>query len=352
MDFLYQVWNYKYHVKRKGINITIQGDSIAARYSGFWINDWKIMLDAGLQSPFNPEHIFITHTHSDHIEKLSAIITGISTRPNIYVPYGTKEFVQNYLDSMSKLTTLDKSIKKRSCAIIECNPGDVKEVVFNGKKFQVKIFQTDHTINSIGFAFSEYRKKLKSKYQNVSKKELVDLIHLKVELSENVLFDLLVYTGDTRGTIFNNKNILDWNEYKVIITECTFIQELSQNINVKEHAYKKGHNYLQSIVNTSKKYANPLFILCHWSMRYNKNNIKKFFNEKKYNNIEPFINICPFNKLKMENKYKNLKYDDKYEKLIKSSKVNTMEILEILLDASTGKKNRLMRLPKSIIDAD
>jgi glyoxylase-like metal-dependent hydrolase (beta-lactamase superfamily II) len=34
------------------------------------------MLDAGLNSPFSPEHIFITHTHGDHVEKLHPLTEG------------------------------------------------------------------------------------------------------------------------------------------------------------------------------------------------------------------------------------------------------------------------------------
>ena len=294
MDYIYQIWDYKYNINANNLKLTLQGDAISARFSGFWINDWKIMLDAGLSSKFNPEHIFISHTHNDHICRLACILTGLSKKPVIYVPYGTGQCVKNYLHAVSKLTLsfeeLENGELNKYAQIIECNPGDTFNVQFSKKRFQIKIFQTDHTINSVGFAFSEYKNKLKKEFINLPKDKIRELAHDKIALTEEILDNVLVYTGDTRNSIFNN-NILNWDQYKVIITECTFIQDLSPDINASEHANKKGHNYLQAIEQTAKKYHNPLFILCHWSARYNKEEIKALFENKKYNNIIPYLNI-------------------------------------------------------------
>lgn len=293
-DFLYQVWDYKHNIKRTGLNITLQGDAISARYSGFWINEWKIMLDAGLQSPYNPEHIFITHTHSDHIEKLAQIITGVTIVPNIYIPKGTIEFVQNYLNSVSRMTTMNKYVVA-SCNLIECESGDIFELKFNGKDFQVKVFETKHRITSVGFAFSEYKKVLKPEYIGLPSAEFGKMAREGIEFSEYKPVEQLIYTGDTENDIFDNDEI-DWGKYSVIITESTFIQELSDKldhkINVVEHGADKGHNYLEAILNTANQYSDTQFILCHWSTRYKKEDLIEYFNEKR--NQENFYNIVPY----------------------------------------------------------
>ena len=47
-------------------NFTLNGFSIAALRTHFYIKELNIGLDAGLSCPYNPDYIFITHCHSDH----------------------------------------------------------------------------------------------------------------------------------------------------------------------------------------------------------------------------------------------------------------------------------------------
>ena len=126
MNFLVDVWKYQKNLKKDygidALDITLQGDAIAARYSGFWIREWKIMLDAGLHSEFNPEHIFITHTHLDHIGRLYEVLLNMKildrSKPKIYIPRGAKNFVKNYLDSMAQLTSLNFYKRCNRCTLI------------------------------------------------------------------------------------------------------------------------------------------------------------------------------------------------------------------------------------------
>jgi len=294
MEAIYSIWNYKHNFKHKGLNITLQGDSRSARHSGFWINEWNIMLDAGIQSPFNIEHLFISHTHSDHINQIYPLIKGITTTPNIYIPYGTKEYVENFILSMRRLSSLTPDVKYLGCKLIEVKPGDILDLTFRKKKFQVKVFHTDHTINSVGYAFSEYRNKLKPEYNKLSKEKLKKLYRTGTNVSKETPTELLIYTGDTRGSIFETEDKIKWNNYKIILTECTFIDDLSPDINIPEMAEEKGHHYLNSLEQIATKYPHPLFILCHWSMRYKKKDIAKYFIDKKYKNIIPWLNVVNF----------------------------------------------------------
>ena len=128
MEKIYSVWNHKQNFNDKGLNITLQGDAWSARYSGFWINEWGAMFDAGLQSNFNIEHLFISHTHSDHIFQLYSLLKNIENIPKVYVPYGTKAFVKNYILSMRRLSSLSKT-NYLGCELMEVNPGDVFKII-------------------------------------------------------------------------------------------------------------------------------------------------------------------------------------------------------------------------------
>lgn len=296
--FLYNVWDKKKELN--DVHLTLQGDAVAGMYSGFYIKQWKIMLEAGLQTAFTPQNIFISHTHSDHIEKLPMILTGFSKKVNIYVPRGTKSFIIQYLNAhhnMTKLQNRNKFSKEENLVkIIEVDDGDEFDIVSNQQKLLIKVFATDHSIKSCGYAFSTYKSKRKPEYENKTGPELKELALSGVELSNKIPINVLIYTGDTRCTIYQNKNIkIDWNSYKYIITECTYINGLLPHDlfkkSVKDEANKRGHSsYDEILEEICTKISNPKFILVHMSLRHSKEEIKKFFIEgKQHPQIIPWI---------------------------------------------------------------
>lgn len=290
MKFPYNIWNYKKNITSE---IILQGDSISARYSGFWIGSWSVMLDAGLKSPFNPKHIFVTHPHSDHIGELMALITGVEPAPTIYVPHAVKDTLEAYIRSSRNLIYMCKNASN-PCKIVACKPGDVIEFKSNKKKLMVKIFQTDHTIDSVGFAFSELVKKRDPAFLNCNQEELKLLSRSGVKLTIEEYHERFIYTGDTRNSIFLDPNLgIDWSKYPVIITECTFVgnllsNEINQEISLFDNS--RGHNHLDNLVKVAEKYPKTKFLLCHWSDRHKKEDLAEYFERQKFSNIEPWIN--------------------------------------------------------------
>jgi ribonuclease BN (tRNA processing enzyme) len=59
-----------YQMENPGDKFGFQGVSIAARMTGFYLRNLKLMLDAGVQSEFVPNVIVITHTHLDHFSEI------------------------------------------------------------------------------------------------------------------------------------------------------------------------------------------------------------------------------------------------------------------------------------------
>jgi ribonuclease Z len=287
---MYKHWNYHRNLKEYGLPITMRGDAWAAKYSGFWIQEWKIMLDAGFSSPYSPEHIFITHTHLDHVGKINFILHNINTVPNIYVPPGSKQYIDNYIKAYRQLNRLDQKDTRYPGNIIEVNPGDIIPIRINDRNFEVTVFRTDHTIVSVGFAFSEFTNKLKDEYKSKTGKEIKELKDAGMEITEKKKQELFVYTGDTKNTIFDDSKIIDWNKYKIIMTECTYIKALPSEKDVDTLGEQNGHNILENIEETAKKYPNAHFLLCHWSMRYDKKDIKEHFEKQNYKNISCWVN--------------------------------------------------------------
>jgi ribonuclease Z len=309
---MYKIWEHTQFLKDLGVPVHLQGDALSADASGFWIQEWKVMLDAGLESPesISPEHIFITHMHTDHIQKLPFILQNSSSKPTIYVPFGTKEYIENYLIAFKQVSRLNRKRKDFNGVVVEVCPGDVIPIIISKCEFEIKVFETDHLcLNvetssgyvktvSVGYAFSKFEKKLQDQYKELPPKSLVDLKKSGIEITEIMKKDLLIYTGDTMNTIFSDSSFINWGNYKIIITESTFIKALpsrkkckdGDDIDIDKLAYKKKHNVLEHLEITAKLYPNTQFLLCHWSLRYEKKDIKKYFETQNYSNIFCWIN--------------------------------------------------------------
>ena len=67
---LWKVWDDREPITIPGTQYTLRGFSIAALRTNFFIKELSIMLDGGLSANYSPDHIFITHSHTDHIANL------------------------------------------------------------------------------------------------------------------------------------------------------------------------------------------------------------------------------------------------------------------------------------------
>lgn len=281
MNKMYEIWNNIYDIK----NIKIRGNALSARYSGFWMNDYKIMLDAGIPSMFQPNFIFISHCHSDHIDKLHCLLMDMDEDATIFVPKGTKKFVQDLLNAHLRLSSLNPELVFE-CNIVEVEDGDKLDIVSNNKKLCVNVFKTYHIVPSVGYSVSEYRNKLKDEFKGMDKKEFKKLRESGVEITHEVLIPIFAYTGDTTNQVFDNDKI-NWNDHKFIITETTYINELTED--AIELSETNQHNNIGNIEQVASKYPDTTFAVCHWSARYSRDDLIEYFKRKNYKNIVPLI---------------------------------------------------------------
>ncbi len=288
MENIYRVWNKR--VRFDDLKLSLQGDAVAGRFSCFWIPELKIMFDAGIQSDFNPEHIFITHTHADHVYHLPNLLTDITSEPVVYVPQGMKIFVKRYLDSHIQLNRGSDKVGFK-VNIKEVTPGEQINLTIANRQYIVKVFKTSHRIVSCGYAISEIKKKLKQEYLGLNSNEIVALKKSNIEITYDIVKNIIVYTGDTKNSIFDNTDTIDWNSYSIILTECTYIKSLSEEADeIDSKCKSRGHNCFEYLTETRKKYPDPIFLLCHISLRYPKKQQQEFFENYKDVKIIPWIN--------------------------------------------------------------
>ena len=246
---------------------TIEGYSRAAVQSYFRIPELKLGFDLG-GSPWSfmgTQTYFITHPHLDHMAALPVYVARRRMMkmepPTIYLPAGCVEGVQRMLHAWQRL---DRG--RMVCQLIGVQPGDEIEL---SRENVVTVFETKHTVSSVGYVVWDRRKKLKPEYQGLSGDQIRDLRLSGTEVTADVRVPIVCYTGDTAPGGFDGyPPVL---QSQVLITELTFFRPEHR----KEKIHKFGHTHLDDILERADKFQNELIILTHFSTRYEERQIQR-----------------------------------------------------------------------------
>lgn len=282
----HDVWHrYKKFFAQEGAKFTLQGHAISARSSGFWIPEYQIMFDAGICSPFHPLHIFITHSHSDHTFMLPAILTGINTKPHVYVPRGTAQLFRNLLIAKHRLSRCDVNAPydvDQACTLVEVQDGDLIPItVKGGLPMVVKVFATEHKVLSVGFALFHVRSRLNPEFTALKGPELAQKRKEGVELNMAIQVPCVAYVGDSTPKWVSHRLFTE-NVFPIVICECTFVGELEQEPqraidSAAEHGHTCWSELGPLLAKKEDESAKTMFVLVHWSDRYDLKEIHAFF---------------------------------------------------------------------------
>lgn len=283
-------WSNSYHLKR--INMKLSGYSRAAFRTGFYIPELDIMLDAGPQNFNHPSHIFITHSHGDHVAELP--FTFFETEPTeenktqLYGPPGSKQFVVNYIQSTFEMNAMKKKLPGEGSFYdyTEVIP-DLTNLHLNLKNNQIliKVIKCDHSVPTVSYLFRIIKKKIKDEYRNLSGKEIVELKNKNIEITKEVKQPLFAYICDCSIKTIEQHSLL-LTDYPYVIVECTFLYE-----DDLQNAIDTQHIHWDQLKTYIKQHPNTTWILIHFSLRYKDEDIRTFFEEKyqEYPNIHPWI---------------------------------------------------------------
>jgi len=247
--------------------LTIEGYSRAAVQSYWRIPELKIGFDLGAQ-PWDfmgtPTWL-LSHTHLDHIAALPVYVARRRMMrmepPRIYLPEPALEDVRRLLLVMQRL---DRG--RQSCELIGIKPGDEIELT---REHVISVFQTTHTIPSVGYLVWERRNKLKEEYHGLHGDKIRDLRLSGVEVTREVRSPLLCYTGDTNPTAFDEYEPL--YRAKVLITELSFIRPSHR----RDKIHKFGHMHLDDFLERADRFQNELLIWAHFSTRYHPQEVRR-----------------------------------------------------------------------------
>lgn len=282
-------WKIVTPTKITGTQFTLIGYSWAAKNTCFYVPEMKVMLDAGVEHEYIPDHVFITHCHSDHSKNLPQSIIQLSNfkstekkKINIYVPIEMVDKIKSYIDAfyvMSKNNPKHKAHSKYN--LIGVTPNTRIDVIIRNTKYIVEVIKCYHTVPCVGYGFIEVRKRLKPEYKNLTQPEIVALKKTGVQIMEEYEHPQFCYLGDSNEWVFTSRDtspILE--KYNFIMTECTFLTS-----DQKDQAHQKKHTLIDNIEPIIRENPNKTFVLYHFSDRYTKDEIVDFFKDKDYKNI-------------------------------------------------------------------
>lgn len=285
MNPLWNVWNDHSSIKLPG-NYTLQGFSIAALRTNFYVSELGLMLDAGISANYSPDYICVTHGHADHSANLPChLYSKKDGKIKIYVPMDSQKKFDGYIDSSIVLgkdnyIMDEKDIDMRFHDVVGVNGGNKIDVVMKGKDFIIEVINCYHSIPCVGFGFIEKRKKLKTEYSKLPGKEIAILRKSGVDINEIIHLNQFCFLGDTSKEILEK----EWEilkKYKCIMIECTFIKDDDY-----EQAEKTKHMHWKDLESYVKDNRDIMFILFHFSQRYKKAEIVSFFDVLNYKNVQ------------------------------------------------------------------
>lgn len=247
--------------------LTIEGYSRAAVQTYWRIPELKLGFDLG-GSPWDfmgTGTIFITHAHLDHMAALPVFVARRRMMkmepPTIYVPAENVENVDRMLKAWQRL---DRG--RMVCELKGVRAGDEIEL---SRDHVVTVFQTKHTVPSVGYVVWLRRRKLKAEYQGMSGDQIRDLRLSGVDDAAEVRTPIVCYTGDTSPDGLDNYAPV--YQAQLLITELTFFRPEHR----KEKIHKFGHTHLDDIIERKDKFQNELIIAMHFSTRYPTHQIEK-----------------------------------------------------------------------------
>lgn len=235
----------------------------------------RILFDAGESvssimgnKSFAIEKVFLSHGHTDHIAGLISLINirnnamGDKKKPlDIYYPRNNFHISE----MMNYLFKTNSNIRYQ-LNWFPLNPGESVQVFGEEDSRSarcVSSFRTEHSKGevSLGYNVVETRQRLKSKYRDLSQKEIEELVHSKGrdEVVKNYQQKLFTYGGDSVPL-----DPAKVEETEILCHDCTFLDEADRK--QFKHATLREAIQVGKAANVRKK-----LICMHISSRYKQN---------------------------------------------------------------------------------
>ncbi len=247
--------------------LTIEGYSRAAVQSYWRIPELKLGFDLG-GSPWDfmsLPSICVTHAHLDHMAALPVYVARRRMMkmepPTIYLPASVLEATERLLHAWQRL---DRG--RMVCQLVGVESGQQIEL---SREHILEVFETTHTVPSVGYCVWSRKRKLKAEYQGLTGDQIRDLRLSGTEVTAEVRTPVICYTGDTSPAGLDNYPAAFTSQ--ILITELTFFRPDHR----REKIHKFGHMHLDDFIERAEKFQNEVIVAMHFSARYQEAQIER-----------------------------------------------------------------------------
>lgn len=247
--------------------LEIEGTSVSGIGTCITLPQMGIVLDIGVCPMSATRHptVLVTHGHVDHLGAAiqHAAVRDLMAMPKSHfiVPEAVKAPLERMFEAWAELQH-----EITPCQITVASPG---EDVILGKNLIVRPFATDHVIPSQGYRIIERRQKLKPEYAHITGPEIGSLRKEGVTVMDTVEFLKVVYTGDTRPTVWDQPEHEDLQTAQVVITEATYLTDDAS----PEKAHQRGHTHILDHIARAHRFRQEAVVFTHFSARHDRHQI-------------------------------------------------------------------------------
>lgn len=268
-----------------GAGVTLTGYSRSNDKTFFDLPQLRCCIDAGLCEGRQPDTIFLTHTHNDHVADIE-FMAGKSTGVDLYVPAQAAPYVERYIKTRRELNHV-AAFDPTLAGELRLHPVVDDQRISLGKRgaYEVRVFECIHKVPCVGYAFSRRKTRLLPELVALRKqleaagelkafgKHLGQMRKRGEAIEEVYMEPMFAFVGDSHASVFDRHPWLF--DYPVIITECTYLDD-----NERERANRVGHTVWSQLQPHIVGHPQTTFVLIHFSLRHSDRQVVEFFEQQ------------------------------------------------------------------------
>jgi ribonuclease Z len=239
--------------------LEIEGVSIAGHESFYKVPAFKCLLEFG-RAPDDVvgySTVCLTHGHLDHAAGLAhhasrRRLTGLPPA-RVFAPEEAAPDLEAWLAISQRLENVDYGAH-----VTPAVPG---ESVMLRNDLELKFLPGRHRVPTVGYLFSEIRKKLADELIGRPGEEIAALRAGGAEVTRREEIPLLAYPGDCGPEIFDAAPELF--RARILLIECSFVAPED-----RDRAREYAHIHLDDIAERASLFENEAIVLTHFSLRY------------------------------------------------------------------------------------
>jgi ribonuclease Z len=239
--------------------LEIEGVSIAGHESFYKLPAFRCLLEFG-RAPDDVvgySTVCLTHGHLDHAAGLAhhasrRRLTGLPPA-RVFAPEEAVPDLEAWLAISQRLENVDYGAH-----VTPAVPG---QSVLLRNDLELKFLPGRHRVPTVGYLFSEIRRKLFDELIGRPGEEIAALRQGGAEVTRREEIPLLAYPGDCGPEVFDAAPELF--RARVLLIECSFVAP-----DDRDRAREYAHIHLDDIIERASLFENEAIVLTHFSLRY------------------------------------------------------------------------------------